>query len=83
MGDAPSAHQLKVRVVLDKDAWDEKQPGVDGLPASDTAQHRRLQHVREQFQIGGVAPVEAAELHVDSQHRRHCALKGPEVEFWQ
>jgi hypothetical protein len=31
-----------VRVVLGEQAWDEREPGIDELPASDSAQHRRL-----------------------------------------
>jgi hypothetical protein len=35
-----------VFVVLDQDAWDEKEPGVDGRKASDTALGRRLRLAR-------------------------------------
>jgi uncharacterized protein (DUF4415 family) len=38
-----------VRVVLDKDAWDEKEPGIDGRPTSDSALSRRLQLARTPF----------------------------------
>lgn len=38
-----------VRVLLDREAWDEREPGVDGLPASDTAANRRLQLARTPF----------------------------------
>lgn len=35
-----------VYVVVDKDAWDEKEPGVDGHKASDSALNRRLREAR-------------------------------------
>ena len=35
--------ERSVRVLLDQDAWDEREPGIDGKPASDTARNRRLQ----------------------------------------
>jgi hypothetical protein len=38
-----------VRVVLDKDAWDEKEPGVDGHAADGAAAARRLQLARTPF----------------------------------
>lgn len=38
-----------VRVVADKDAWDEKEPGVDGAATSDSALSRRLQLARTPF----------------------------------
>lgn len=38
-----------VRVVLDKDAWDEKTPGVEGHATSDSALGRRLQLARTPF----------------------------------
>jgi hypothetical protein len=41
--------ERSVRVLLDQDAWDEREPGVDGKPASDTAHNRRLQLARTPF----------------------------------
>jgi len=38
--------ERSVRVWVDQQAWDEREPGIDELPASDTAQHRRLQLAR-------------------------------------
>ena len=38
-----------VRVVSNQDAWDEKEPGVDGRPAPGAAQARRLQLSRTPF----------------------------------
>lgn len=38
--------ERSVRVVLDQDAWDEREPGIDGTPAPDTARNRRLQLAR-------------------------------------
>ena len=38
--------ERSVRVLLDQDAWDEREPGIDGKPASDTARNRRLQLAR-------------------------------------
>jgi hypothetical protein len=35
-----------VHVVLDKDAWNEKEPGVDGTKTTDTALNRRLRMAR-------------------------------------
>jgi hypothetical protein len=35
-----------VSVVLDQDAWDEKEPGIDGRKASDSALNRRLRMAR-------------------------------------
>jgi hypothetical protein len=35
-----------VQVVVDKDAWDEKEPGVDGRKASDSALNRQLRLAR-------------------------------------
>jgi hypothetical protein len=35
-----------VYVVLDKDAWNEKEPGVDGTKANDSALNRRLRMAR-------------------------------------
>lgn len=38
-----------VRVVLDKDAWDEAEPGIDGKATSESALNRRLQLARTPF----------------------------------
>jgi hypothetical protein len=38
-----------VRVLLDQEAWDEREPGLDGKAASDTPLNRRLQLARTPF----------------------------------
>jgi hypothetical protein len=43
---AGSKAERLIYVVLDQDAWDEKEPGIDGRKASDTALNRRLRLAR-------------------------------------